>query len=252
MGVLRVYLTGRLFLEHGGHPLDQAALPGRQGRAALVYLVLGRTRPIPRDELVDALWPAQAPPSTDAALSAVVSKLRGALNTIDLDGSSTLTSNSGCYELRLPAGASVDLETAANRLDRAEGALRNGDLERAWSDATIATAILRRPLLPGDDAPWLVARRAELNTLLMRAYDCLAEVWLGRDETTLAVAMAREALALAPFRETGYRRLMRAHAAAGDRAEALRIYAQCQALLREELGVDPSSETEAVFRTLLN
>lgn len=251
LGVLRVYLTGRVFLEHGDLRLDQSSLPGRQGRAALVYLVLGRTRPIPRDELVEAVWPAQAPPSADTALSAVVSKLRSALTTLGVDGTATLTSNSGCYELRLPPGTAVDLETAVNRLDRAEGALRSGDPDAAWSEATVAAAILRRPLLPGDDAPWVVTRRRELNHHLVRAYDCLVDVWLARGDTTLAVAMAREALALAPFRESGYRRLMRAHAAAGDRAEALRIYAQCQTLLREELGVDPSSETEAVFRTLL-
>lgn len=252
MAALRVYLTGRLSLEHGDLRLHQASLPGRQGRAALVYLVLGRTRPVPRDELAEALWPSQAPPSVDTALSAVVSKLRGALTTMGMDGTATLTSHSGCYELRLPPGTTVDLETAANRLDRAEGALRNGELEAAWSDATVAASILRRPLLPGDGAPWLDVRRRELNNHLVRAYDCLVEVWLGRGDTTLAVAMAREALALAPFRESGYRRLMRAHAAAGDRAEALRIYAQCQTLLREELGVDPSDETQAVFLNLLD
>ena len=32
---------------------------------------------------------------------------------------------------------------------------------------------------------------------------------------------------------------MRMHAAAGDRAEALRVFAKCRELLREELGVAP-------------
>jgi DNA-binding SARP family transcriptional activator len=54
-----------------------------------------------------------------------------------------------------------------------------------------------------------------------------------------------------PFRETGYQLLMRAHAAVGNRAEALRVYERCRSLLSEELGVPPSSQTEAVYLDIL-
>ncbi|MPZ74140.1 MAG: DNA-binding protein [Nitriliruptorales bacterium] len=248
----RVYVTGRLTLEAGDARLEQTALPGRQGRLALAYLTLSRTRPVPRDELVEALWPTHAPRSADTALSAVVSKLRSGLTRIGLDGAATLDSAAGCYQLRLPPGTEVDVETAANSLDRAEGSRRAGDVRAAWASATVATAILRRPLLPGDDAPWLIARRTDLRNLLLRAYDCLVEIWTEQGDTTLAVALAKDALAIAPYRESGYRRLMHAHAAAGDRADALRVFERCRALLREELGVDPSQETQAVYLAVLN
>ena len=248
---VRLYVTGRLTLENGGQLLDQADLPGRQGRLALAFLALFRTRPVPRDELVAALWPEAAPPSADSALSAVVSKLRSSLTRVGLDGSATVEASAGCYALRLPPGTTVDVETAANSLDRGEGALRAGDLQRAWTSATVATAILRRPLLPGDDAPWITQHRTRLNGLLLRAYDCVVDVWLQRGDTTLAVATARNALEVAPFRESAHRRLMRAHAAAGDRAEALRVYEDCRKLLRDELGVSPSDETQALYADLL-
>jgi DNA-binding SARP family transcriptional activator len=41
------------------------------------------------------------------------------------------------------------------------------------------------------------------------------------------------------------------HAAAGDRAAALRVFAQCRERLREELGVSPSPQTEAVYLEIL-
>jgi len=44
---------------------------------------------------------------------------------------------------------------------------------------------------------------------------------------------------------------MQAHAAAGNRAEALRVYDDCRRLLSEELGAYPSPETEALFQEYL-
>jgi len=45
--------------------------------------------------------------------------------------------------------------------------------------------------------------------------------------------------------------LMEAHAAAGNRAEALWVYERCRKILREELGSAPSPETQAVHLKVL-
>ena len=60
----------------------------------------------------------------------------------------------------------------------------------------------------------------------------------------------RESVALEPFREEGYRRQRRVHTALGNRAEALRIYERCRAVLVKALGTDPSPETQAVSQAL--
>jgi len=44
---------------------------------------------------------------------------------------------------------------------------------------------------------------------------------------------------------------MRAHATAGNRAEALRVYAKCRKLFRDELGTEPSEKTAGVFLSIL-
>jgi class 3 adenylate cyclase len=54
------------------------------------------------------------------------------------------------------------------------------------------------------------------------------------------------------MKEACYRQLMLALAAAGERAEALRVWERCRITLVEELGVDPSPETEAVYLRLLD
>src|SRR3972149_3896234 len=72
----RIYLSGRLFVEADDSFIEERMFPGRQGRLAFVYLVSEHLRPVPRDELADAIWPRELPQGWEGALSAVVSKIR--------------------------------------------------------------------------------------------------------------------------------------------------------------------------------
>jgi DNA-binding SARP family transcriptional activator len=248
---LRVYLAGRVCLEAGGERYGPSAFPGQQGRLLFAYLVAERSRPVGRGELAALLWPGTMPPAWDPALSAVVSKLRALLRRAGLSGDGGLTGEPGFYELRLPRGAWVDLEAAADAVHEAEAALQAGDPARAYGPSAVAHHIARRPLFPGCEGEWVEQRREKLRRVLLRALECRAEVYLWNRECALAVEAARDATMLAPFRETAYQLLMRAHAAAGNSAEALRVYERCRALLSEELGVDPSPQTKAVHREVL-
>lgn len=247
--MLRVYLTGDLNVSHGGRLVRAGDLPGRQGRRLFVYLALERSRPVTRDELVDSLWSDKPPAAFDLALSAIVSKLRGLLEQLGLDRRS-LAAASGCYRLELPASSWIDVETANEAVHQAEGALLTGDMRAAYGPAVVARAILRRPFMAGEDAPWIDARRRILRNSLLRALDCLAQVHEMNGERALALSAAQDAVELEPFREEGYRRLMIIHQASGNRAEALRAYAKLKALLETELGTGPGAETAALLETL--
>jgi SARP family transcriptional regulator, regulator of embCAB operon len=243
---VRLYLTGRLTLETPAGTLPAEDLPGRQGLRVLTYLALATGRPVPRDELAAAVWSADPPPARDNALSALLSKIRAKLAALGLPAA-TLGSAAGCHELRLPAGSWLDVEVAWNRLDRAEGALRRRDPDSAWSDATVACSVLQRPLLPGEEGPWLDRERDRLREGQVRALQVVASAWAERGHGVAAVRAARNAIALAPFRESLHRTLIRAYVVAGDRAEAVRSYERLRVMLREELGIDPAPETERAY-----
>ena len=53
---LSVFLAGRVAVETDGSVIDEARFPGRQGRLLFAYLVAEQGRPVPRDELAEALW----------------------------------------------------------------------------------------------------------------------------------------------------------------------------------------------------
>jgi hypothetical protein len=83
------------------------------------------------------------------------------------------------------------------------------------------------------------------------ALETYVDICLGERQDALAAQVAREAIALEPFRESSHQRLMRCEAALGNRAEAVRVYHRCREMLRDELGVEPSPETRAQFLKLL-
>ncbi len=242
----RLYLTGRVTVDRSGHIVDEQGLPGRQGPLALVYLALERARAVPIDELADALWGEALPRAWDVALSAIVSKLRTALGALGIG----ITTSAGRYQLGLPPDSWVDVEAARLALDEAEGHVRAGRPKRAWGPGNVAASISARPLLDGAHAEWVERARQGLRTVRVRALACLAAAALANGEHPLAAQFGRAQVELEPFRETGWQHVMRAMAGAGNRAEALRVYAECRELLARELGVAPSPETDAIARAL--
>jgi len=248
--MVRIYLAGEVAVERGDQLLREADLPGRQGRLALVYLTVERERAVPQAELAELLWPESLPSSWPVALSAVVSKLRQKLSTLGLDRDRIIPNAFRCYQFRPPADTWIDLEVAADAVHRAEGALTANQPRAAYGPSLIAATIAKRPFLVGEDSPWIAACRQRQRDLLIRALDCRVEALLAHGETALALAQARAAVELEPYRESGYRRLMQVLVRQGDRGEAIRVYNECRRLLADELGVTPSSETETLLRSL--
>jgi len=242
--VTRVQLCGPLVVQRGGENLE-SRLPGRQGRLLFGYLALNRHRLAARAELVAAVWPNDPPPAADASLNALLSKVRRALGADAVEGRSSL-------RLRLD-GAWVDVEAAAEAIHRAESSVAQADWGRAWGPSLVALFVAERPFLLDESGDWIDVERRRLAELRLRALECYgtAGLGLGSTELSAAVRAGRRLVELAPLRESGYRCLMRALAAQGNQAEALRVYSGLCDTLRDELGVSPSADTRSVYEQLV-
>ena len=67
-----------------------------------------------------------------------------------------------------------------------------------------------------------------------------------------AIEHAQQLLRLDPLDEQAWCALMRCHARRGERATALHLYQQCAALLKKELGIQPSAATRITYREILD
>ncbi|HVN51067.1 MAG TPA: BTAD domain-containing putative transcriptional regulator [Acidimicrobiales bacterium] len=239
----RIQICGEVIVELDGERVE-SSLPGRQGRWLFAYLVIHASRSVPRPELIEAVWPTGPPEAADTSLSALLSRLRRVLGGRVDRGSS----------VRLDlSDASVDLDEAEEAIHRAESAVVQHRWERAWASSQVALFTARRGFLPGDDAPWIAEVRVRLEQLHLRSLECYGEAGLGLGGTELAAAReaGRVLVEREPLRESGHRLLMRALAAEGNPAEALRAYDHLCAVLRDELGVSPSTATRALYDELV-
>jgi ATP/maltotriose-dependent transcriptional regulator MalT/DNA-binding SARP family transcriptional activator len=246
---LEVRLLGGFEVRRGGMLLPTSAWQRRRDRLLFAYLLLATT-PVSRDALLEALWPNLTPSSAATSLNVSWSRLKRTLEPALPEGipSAYLTIEGTRYGLRRQV-VKLDSEEFTKLVARAENALMTpGEQTRLLREALVA---YRGDLLPDDvNEPWTIVDRERLRSLYLTLLQRLAEqeVEAGRPEE--AVDHLRAVLGAEPWREEVYRRLMRLLAGLGRRSEALHLYRQCEALLRRDLGVDPSPETVALFQEI--
>lgn len=240
----RIQLCGRFAIELDGTRVEDE-LPGRQGRLLVAYLTVERTRPAPRERLRELLWPDRDPAAADASLRPLVSRVRQVLGDC-LVGRSEL-------RLELPPDAHIDVEVASRSLHESESAISLGRWKEAWMPAQIGWSITAREFLAGADGEWVEEQRARLEEGHLRALHCIAAagLHLGAPELADAERAARSLVELAPYRESGYALLMEALAARAEVPEALRVYDRLRRRLRDDLGITPGSQVQAVADRLL-
>lgn len=222
---------------------DSASLGGRKQRTLLAYLLLHRNEAIPREVLIDALWPEDPPATAAHALDVYVSRLRkslGADGLFETRGGSVRLNVSGeavdaaCFEQLVDAARRA--EAPAERLAALEQALA------LWRGRALADLL---------DEPALRPERERLEEERLGAEEERFEAMLALGRHGEAIG-ALQALASAhPLRERPGRLLMLALYRAGRQNEALEVYRNFRRLLSNELGLEPSSELRELEAAIL-
>jgi DNA-binding SARP family transcriptional activator len=214
-------------------------LPAK-AQALLAYLALEAGQAHPRAKLATLLWADSGAPQARASLRQTLSTIGSALA-----GTTPLVTAD--HAIALDATA-IDVDVAAFERAVAEGAPES--LERA-------VALYRGDLLEGlgaTPAPfeeWLLTERERLRELALEALAKLLAEYRERGRGDEAVRTALRLLSLDPLQEPGHRTLMRLYAAQGRRGSALRQYQICVEMLQRELGVEPESETKALYQEIV-
>jgi len=121
-----------------------------------------------------------------------------------------------------------------------------------------AVALYRGPLLQGftlPDAPsfeqWMQMEEARLSHECLDALKRLTDQAELREAWGTAIGYVQQMIQIDPLAEVAQQRLMRLYLRQGQIGLALRQYRQFENQLRQELDIEPSPETQALFHELL-
>ena len=238
MADVRIELFGDFRVVVDGRLVPEASWRRRKPAAVVKLLALAPGHRLHREQLLDALWPELDPAASGANLRKAVHEARRAL---DPEKGLLMIDSVGDL-LRLGAGGLwVDVDAFRAALDRAR---RSGDL----NEYARAIELYREGLLPEDRyEEWAIERREELDGEFIAMLEEFAALLEARGELDAASRMVRRLVAAEPFEERGHAWLMRLHALAGRRREAVRVYERFDRLLRVELASEPSPEMQRLY-----
>jgi WD40 repeat protein/DNA-binding SARP family transcriptional activator len=232
--MLEILTLGGLDIRCDGEPVT-GRVP-RKVSALLVYLACtGRTHA--REILAELFWEKRPQERSARSLRVALTSLRkefGEYVTITRD---TVSMN---------PGAAVWLDAA-----ELEAGLSAGQVEEALElyQGEFLEGFYVRDSRGFEE--WLTLERERLHLTILEALHGLTVYHLERGTYREGLGYARRLLQLDPLDEVGHQRMMSLLAYNGMRTAALAHYEGACQLLAEELGVDPSGETTALYDLIL-
>jgi DNA-binding SARP family transcriptional activator len=232
---------GRFRVLCDGVPVSRSAWRSRKARDLLKMLVVRHGRPVPRDALIEALWPGEDPARCANRLSVALSTLRGVLDPERRHGPDRfVVSSGGAVALDLEHAA-VDLEVflreaAAGLALREEGRSAEAHPRLLAAEAAYAGDLLEEDVYED----WAVAAREEARDAYVRVARQLAADAAAAGDHDGAVRYLLRVLERDAYDEEAHLALVVALDDAGRHGEARRAFRAYRARM-DEIGVEPAS-----------
>src|SRR5437762_11593916 len=205
----RIRLLGAFEIEDGTRRVETEAWRLRKSADLVKLLALAPGHRVPRDQLLDTLWPDKDP---GAAANNLYQAIHGARSALGRDGAARrIERRDGVLSLAPPERLTVDVVAFEEALRRADaGELAAREEARSW---------YRGELLPDDRyEDWAATPREALASSHKRNLSELARLREAEGDLWAASEHLRALIVLDPIDEAAVRQLMRLEARSGRRA----------------------------------
>jgi DNA-binding SARP family transcriptional activator len=249
MPELVLHFLGPPLIELDGQPVQ---LGRRKAVALLAYLALTR-QAHSRDALATLLWPELDQSHARGQLRRTLSLLNRTLGRQWL----VIDRETGAWAAGADAWIDVDVLRQCLAACAEHGHPPAQTCVECVPLLEDAVKLYRDGFLAGftlPDAPafdeWQFFIGEGLREQVVDALQRLIRWFSDQGDYESAIPRARQWLVLDPLHEPAHRELMALYARSGQRAAALRQYAECERVLEEELGVPSSPETVELYEAI--
>ncbi len=232
---LRLYLLGSFRLERSGQTIRLAT---HKAESLLAYLALSRKETgHSREKLAALLWGDSPDALARSSLRRGLVLLRKALGHDLVLANRDTVQIDPAYPLWVDA---LEFQAQAERLINGSPGVAVG----------LDTSLYQDDLLVDYYDEWITPFREHLRSLLLESLLKLSDSARIHGQYERAVQYARMVLQRDAANETAHQTLMSCYWKMGKRSAALNQYQECERILEHELGVKPSPETMALYRTI--
>ena len=246
-----MFSTFRVF--RSGSRVDRAL--GSKARSLIKILAANPTKCLPKDALMELIWPQHDPLAAATSLKVAAHKLRHSLKHSDPGRGSSewIIADKGSYRLNPEATVWIDVEAFRSHSHRARQLLATGANSAARIEFEKAEQLYAGDYLEEDlYEDWTVLKREELRDLYLDTLNRLATLCMAEGLYEDVIRYCHKIVLADPCREDAYQMLMQSHGALNQFARAGSWYAVCRATLRREIGCMPSMETVQTFEELFS
>lgn len=225
---------------------------GRRPKLLLKAIIVHGLRDIPKEVLIEDLWPEADPIASARNFKVTLHRLRKALQP-------ELVSGVRSAYVHLREGR-VSLDEAHCRVDvgrflEVAKKIRSGGT-RLDGDALLGLCRRARRLYTSDFlpeepyAPWVELKRSALRDAYQQVLETEARVLTQQGLFEDAADGYADLLQLDPCLEAAAQALMALYARLGRRGDALRVYQAFAAALKRQLGALPDRRTQAIYERI--
>jgi predicted ATPase/DNA-binding SARP family transcriptional activator len=233
---IRLYLLGSFRLERDSRAIN---LPTRKVESLLAYLALF-PQPHSREHLAALLWGDSTDEQARASLRTALAAIRKELGDDILFTDRETVQLNPDFPIWVDAKDIFDLRSFGFAQDMFS--IADSEIENLKSKIEN----YRGDLLPDFYDDWIIHERERLRAIYIDVLLHLAQHHREKSEYVCAVSIAQKVLGIDRANENAHQHLIFCYAAQGDRIAALKQYDECKKVLRDELNVEPSSETTAL------
>jgi len=234
--LLELHLLDSFHLERADQVIQ---LPTRKSESLLAYLALNPESHA-REKLASLFWGDSTDLSARTSLRTALAVLRKHL------GDEAIIADRETLQINLACFSKIDALDFARALNLQNAQSRQAEIENLES----AVALYRCDLLADFYDDWITAERERYRELYIGALLMLAQKMRTRSEYQRAIEYAARVLQIDPANERAHQHLMFCYQTTGKRSDALKQYEECKRMLAEELGVEPSRETQLLYESI--
>lgn len=246
----RVSLLGRFSVRTDLGVFDDSDNRSQKLWSVLVYLLIHRDRPVPREELVETFWKDERSANPGNALKTLLFRIREALEPVFGSDVDPFLARRGSYQWNPEIPCQVDVEEL-EELCRKAGAkgMKTGDRMELYRQAMELYAGDLLPRLKRRD--WAVPLSDKYHRIYLGASAEYAALLDGAGRYEQMEEICRAAAGVDPLDEKAAMLLVRAMLRQGKNLEALEYYGNCTDLRYRELGEGPSAEMQDLYTEIM-